>query len=1411
MGFAFAIPIIPSLFSTTPNRLPILFVPNVQFLTDFVNGEIGIAKKLKNSAFLKILAGVPDPATLNTFLKASGGNIGNNPGQFFQNGKMKPPTSVSFDTSLSPPGGLEALEKSMIQAIFETQKPYVTIIKLVIEHFIDIEDIIACILGIIMSSKKPAGNPKALGYQGQQDGGGVSAGLNNLNQLQKKKGPKNKLSDNKITPETIPTADLPTESLYDDGNYQIFTQSIVYSTREFRDDTTYTYLYKDVIEQDFRLIPGTSSIEIEEDADEGLDQSIVFAVFDDQWEFVDMDEINKKIPWVKRRMKANGAWPQLKPEQDFDFVYTTGIPGLPDSVGLPGRPEEILGIKLNWYIKRYREEGPSIDTEDGTKFIKKGLPMIAYNTNKINTTFDLFRRYYVEYADQKIQQSLGTSSQTMEDDDGKEIGVREYSRKTLNGMLSDFSDNGMLSNELEGVLENNFMNLSKNNTNGLQNIDKFEKVAYAFKPFKFGNLWYYPDGDYDLKIIKCDSTTDITFSQTVGQPELKAKILRFVDRAIDFQFLDGQTLNILVFGLSTQGFVLKTFINQSTLSFDYYGDKFQFVEGNLELDLATTKFTFFTPQIDNSLILRPWIYNNTQRFSFIKSPNSDEYTLKTERLRNGSWIPDTAQRLIDSPFDGDILVLPGYATGEIIYKVKWKNGVEILINNKKKYRGKIIDININNFIPNGINTVSRIRYDFETNSILSQTQETLPNLIRIDDFSTGTAKKRIISKANITNEALSKAELFGKGPYGSPIVTDEPGGAQRQTVEQIYRFQTSADDTKTYYIIEGVAQSQNKNPLQSPNEIQEANNRPGVARKGGGSGSYRFPSCIFKIIKKFIKLLIKVFAKLFPAIQQFITLIKNPIKFITDILIAKIGDDFGAESPRFVAFTKDFLSQLKRVQEYIDKLKSVQNLSEQIRDQAQDEVEQYLNSTFLKDFVYVKRTGEVQFLFDGSAIIKLFGDAPILKPLPTLTFGLQTNFGSLLTRAPKVPIKLIFEIGGKRSPSGQSLDKIPGYSPEIVDKGLKKSALIDGIFDPVLSVNNQIISKAGDQTVVQQVSTLYSTGIFRADYQYKYTEVTQEVLDLVTKATQLEGIGDRDSLSEAKRLLEEAKKKDPNNDFIAEKIEALDGLQKLTSTHPLLDFLLNILCLPLKVIIGIILYILNFFKSLKNPFTLPKKIIEFISFKWMLDFFNPTSPNSMFAMAGLLFNIETFFLEWIPQLKMGTKFEFNMNDIVKLPWATLPTYTLKQFKDLIFGMGLSKPPKLKFPFLPLISAILCLIEAIINGFIDFVWALVGLVDPKSGRWIVLKPPYLNFCRNSNDQITVKDMMDIMNGNFAPPRPSQDGAPSGTASSSGAPASPSYNFVFDITTSDGRNVKDLNQQELDKWMEENKDLEFSFDF
>ena len=78
----------------------------------------------------------------------------------------------------------------------------------------------------------------------------------------------------------------------------------------------------------------------------------------------------------------------------------------------------------------------------------------------------------------------------------------------------------------------------------------------------------------------------------------------------------------------------------------------------------------------------------------------------------------------------------------------------------------------------------------------------------------------------------------------------------------------------------------------------------------------------------------------------------------------------------------------------------------------------------------------------------------------------------------------------------------------------------------------------------------------------------------------------------------------------------------VSGTQPILEFLLNLVTFPLNIIKSIIEYILNFFKSLGNPFSLPSDIVDFISFKWILNFFDPLT---LLGILGINFDIIKFF------------------------------------------------------------------------------------------------------------------------------------------------------------------------------------------
>ena len=163
---------------------------------------------------------------------------------------------------------------------------------------------------------------------------------------------------------------------------------------------------------------------------------------------------------------------------------------------------------------------------------------------------------------------------------------------------------------------------------------------------------------------------------------------------------------------------------------------------------------------------------------------------------------------------------------------------------------------------------------------------------------------------------------------------------------------------------------------------------------------------------------------------------------------------------------------------------------------------------------------------------------------------------------------------------------------------------------------------------------------------------------------------------------------------------------------------------------------------------------------------------------------------------------FDMSKIIDMPFfvGKLPTYTLSQF-DIFHNIRAGRPPsllnlsnfssvdfgKFKLPSIPasLLSNILCFIEAIINSIIDFIWGILGLGS-------IIPAPHIKLCKNTNENLTAEDIVDLLNGD------SKDDADS-------------YNFSFNIKTSDGRDLRGLNNEELEKWLEENRDLEIDFEF
>jgi len=106
----------------------------------------------------------------------------------------------------------------------------------------------------------------------------------------------------------------------------------------------------------------------------------------------------------------------------------------------------------------------------------------------------------------------------------------------------------------------------------------------------------------------------------------------------------------------------------------------------------------------------------------------------------------------------------------------------------------------------------------------------------------------------------------------------------------IYRYALTDLDEETYYIIEGIRTTENDGG------DRDGKDSSGKSTGGSGGGFYRLPHAI-GAITVFIKMLVKIFSKLIPSIMKLLKLFGNPMSFLTDIIIEKLGESFSIFSP----------------------------------------------------------------------------------------------------------------------------------------------------------------------------------------------------------------------------------------------------------------------------------------------------------------------------------------------------------------------------------------------------------------------------------------------------------------------------------------------------------------------------------
>lgn len=668
----------------------------------------------------------------------------------------------------------------------------------------------------------------------------------------------------------------------------------------------------------------------------------------------------------------------------------------------------------------------------------------------------------------------------------------------------------------------------------------------------------------------------------------------------------------------------------------------------------------------------------------------------------------------------------------------------------------------------------------------------------------------IIDPSKINNEELSKNELFSKGKYGSGD-SDNP-----QEIEILERYQMTDLDTESYYIIEGIRVDEN---------IQDGDNTP-----GGDSGSkwYRLPHAV-GAVTVFIKMLIKVFSKLIPSINKLIKLFQNPLSFITDIITEKLGDSFTFLSQ--AAFKKfDSVNELSKKRDVI--------LSKEGGSVYVNKIKEQFKDSPLKNYMFVNNFGtsqtstisngltnqaksftnnlnknklppilkEVQGMGDFKCILDGVGFIPFSIFGKDLSFGMELKFGNLIDKKP--PLKLLFNSSKKsKDINGQNNNN------NNITSGDKSNQLVSGNVSGGTQVNTNTTGKNTNQEDVYSSTTWYSTGEFINGVDYNYIYITQDNEQLLKEVGELENSDNPTDILLAKEKLEEAIKNNPNDESLKDKLKEIKSklFDLASNTQPILKLILSLVTLPIKIISDVIKYIMDFFKSLTNPLTLPVKIAEFLSFKWIMDFF---TPKGILDILGVKFKPELIG-QWVSMATMTGQSltndkskksgflyddDFELADLSKFfsaPFISpLPTYTASHFRDMIKNKSLF-PFKLFFPTL-------CFIEKIVNGFIDFVWSTLGIE-------ILIKPPHIKLCSTSDPETANPlELLKTLNGETSTSN-SDNNTTEINSSEPFQSQVASDSFLYEVKLPDGTIETFLDRDGLDKFMSENKDINFDLEF
>jgi hypothetical protein len=534
-----------------------------------------------------------------------------------------------------------------------------------------------------------------------------------------------------------------------------------------------------------------------------------------------------------------------------------------------------------------------------------------------------------------------------------------------------------------------------------------------------------------------------------------------------------------------------------------------------------------------------------------------------------------------------------------------------------------------------------------------------------------------------------------------------------------------------------------------------------------------------------------IFGKLIPTIIKTIELFKNPASFVTSIISEQMKDGF-------IFASDDSIKAFMEGQQFKKDIQS--DGDERIKKQKVQDLGDFFKSTTLSNFVFVRDDGEFGSVLDGIAGIPfgIFG--------ASIPFGMEMDFSKI----PGSPLNLVF-------PSKINLNKVKNLqsflSPQKFDdtNASNLASQINEANKAPKKTEDLNLNTGGDKTdgkndTKTKIEFADGSSIFIDDgsvdeyvidnsSRYNFVYISENAKKQFDEVDALIETGTPENLKKALSILDDINEIPGNNKEVDLKKKSIkDKLDKIDGgEQPLLKFILGLVTLPIKILGGIIEYIMEFFKKLTNPLKLPSLIAEFLSFSWIMDFF---TPPGLLDMIGITIKPEKI-AEWGALAKLPTPPNVDLAD-------------LTEFLDLAFGVKLPTYTKEQYsaikPDLPLnlMKGLFCFIEKIINGIIDFIWSTLGIE-------CVIPPPHIKLCSGS-DNMTPEEISKALNGLGVITDDKADLNGDGILSEDEKNATnANSNFYYEVELPNGEKKQFLDRVALDSFIEENKGLNYDFTF